>query len=185
MPARVLHGLEPDAGHALARQPFVVLRRETDHSAALGADEVGHRDADGPAELTGLGDDLIGRVASPRPADLRDHLHRFDRFEELHADRDRAESQIPIEAVDDRVPVVCLHATLPRRGLTNYSALVSTHIRTRASARSRGAHAWWAARSRARAVVVRPGAGAAAPAASSPRRAPSRPRPILVGRRSR
>ena len=33
-----------------------------DHGAALGADEIGHRDPDGPAELPRLGDDLIGRV---------------------------------------------------------------------------------------------------------------------------
>jgi hypothetical protein len=91
MQAGVLHALEPDAGHAAAGEPLVVLRVKPDDRAALGADEVGHRDPDGPAELSRLRDDLIGRVPRLRAANLRNCLHRLDRLEELHPDRDRAQ----------------------------------------------------------------------------------------------
>src|SRR5882762_7023222 len=84
--------------------------------AQCGADQVGHRDADGPAQMARLGDDLIGCVPGPRTANLRDRLHLLDRLEELHADRDRAQPQISVEAVDDRVPVILFHDTLHRSG---------------------------------------------------------------------
>jgi hypothetical protein len=79
---------------------------EPDHRAALRADQIVHRDADRPAELARLGDDLIRGVLGPWPADLRNRFHRFDGLEELHADRDRPQPEILGEAGDQRVPVV-------------------------------------------------------------------------------
>src|SRR5262245_26580280 len=110
MLAGVLLRLVPDAGHALARQPLLVLGMEADHRAALGADEIRHRDAHGPAELSRLRDDLIGRVLAARPADLRDRLHLLHGLVELHPDGDRSQVQVLVEAVDDAVPVVGLGA---------------------------------------------------------------------------
>jgi hypothetical protein len=78
----------------------------TDDRAALGADEIRHGDADRPAELARLGHDLIGGVLALGSADLGNGLHLLDGLEELHADGDRAEAQVLVEAVDDGVPVV-------------------------------------------------------------------------------
>jgi len=82
---------------------------QPDDRAALRADEVVHRDPDRPAELPGLGHDLVGRVLGPRAADLRDRRHLFHRLEELHADGNGAQPQVPVQVVDDRRPVVRLH----------------------------------------------------------------------------
>ena len=53
---------EPHAFHVLAGEPFVVLAAETDHRAALVADEIVRGDADRPAEARRLRNDLIERM---------------------------------------------------------------------------------------------------------------------------
>jgi hypothetical protein len=57
----------------------------------LRAYEVLAGDADGPAEASGLRDDLVERVYRFRPADLGDCLHLFAPLEKLHAERNRFE----------------------------------------------------------------------------------------------
>src|SRR6185503_1922816 len=124
---------------------------------------------------------------------LRDRFHRLDRLEELHADRNRAQPKIPVQSVDDRVPVIRLHDTLHSE-LTNYSAVLRSseqlpprtiRISGPAAAGCRAAAAWWGDRRRAPATAAAPGADAAARAASDLRRALSRSRPSRAGRRPR
>ena len=90
MGTRVLRRAVPDAHHVFARAPFIVFRQtEPDHRPALRTNEILARQPDGPAETSGLGDDLIERVHRFRPPNPRDRLHLLATLEELHAERDR------------------------------------------------------------------------------------------------
>jgi hypothetical protein len=70
----------------LSGEPFFILRRQPDHGAALGADQIGRGDADGPPQSRGHADDLVGGVNRARAPDFRYRLHVFHLREQLHAD---------------------------------------------------------------------------------------------------
>jgi len=90
MGARIFRRAVPHTHHVLSRAPFVVLREpEPDHRSALRADEILAREPDGPAETSGLRDNLVKGVHRFRPPDPRDRLHLLAALEELHAERDR------------------------------------------------------------------------------------------------
>src|SRR5262245_10630110 len=188
---------------------------EPDHRSALCPDQVGHGDADRPAELARLSHDLIGGVLRARAADLRDGLHRLHGLEQLHADGDRAQAQVLIQAVDERRPVIGRHVlTIPLAGVLVHLAGSGSPPRTvlrralpflRRTARARrppwdgvicsttipagdrwrGAGAWWVGRPRLAAGQAETAAAPAAMAASDPRRARARWTPDHAARRAR
>src|SRR5207344_2606767 len=70
--ACVLRRAMPDTDIALTGEPFLVLRGEPDHRAALRADEVVAGNADCPTQSRGHADDLVGGVNRAGTPDLRD-----------------------------------------------------------------------------------------------------------------
>ena len=101
-----------------------LARPSPDHRPALRADEVFAGEPDGPAEASGLGDDLIEGVHRFRPADPRDRLHLRAALEQLHAERDRAQLQQPLEVGGEPGPVG-VHGGISRRSFGNHVNLGS------------------------------------------------------------
>ena len=87
--AGIIERFEPNAFHVRAGLPLIRLgAAETDHRAALRADEVLAGDADGPPEARGLADHLIQRMHGFRAADARDRFHVRAPLEQFHREDD-------------------------------------------------------------------------------------------------
>jgi hypothetical protein len=77
--------------------PFLILRTQSNHRAALRAHEIVSRDTDGPAEPRGHADDLIGGVNRGRPPDLGDVSHFLDGCKHLEADHGGFEAKQAVQ----------------------------------------------------------------------------------------
>ena len=95
--ARILGRAVPHPDVICARAPFLVLRPQSDHRAALRADEIFACYADRPAEPRGHADDLVGGMDRGRAADLRDRGHLVDRCKHLQPDHRRLEPKQVVE----------------------------------------------------------------------------------------
>jgi hypothetical protein len=126
--ARVLRGGVPDTDVVFSGEPLLVLWRKANHRAALRADQILSRDADGPAEPRCHADDLIGGMHRRGTADFRDRRHVFDAREHLDADHGRLQPKQAVQVGHHAGQVERFRRCLLLHGVNSQSGALSRRL---------------------------------------------------------